>query len=100
MGYLATSDPPDSFDWIEFGRVGWQKDKYQTLLIGLEKLFEYFGSVPSGIVQDNVQLAAGALEEIAEEVAEGFGVECGGLLGDQAPRFQVQCPEVADLLTG
>jgi hypothetical protein len=72
VGYLATSDPPDSFYWIEFGRIRWQKDKYQTLLIGLEKLFEYFGSVPSGIVQNQIDFALSRLEQITNKVAESL----------------------------
>ena len=87
MGYLAASDPPDSFDRIEFGRISWQKDKYQTLLIGLEKLFEYFGSVPSGIVQNQIDLALSRLEQITNKVAESQSAESGCFLSHELTGF-------------
>lgn len=55
--------------------------------------------MPTGVVQDNVQLAVSAFEEITEKVAEGLGIEGGSLLGEEAPPFQVEVPEVTDLLT-
>jgi len=100
VGNLPASDPPDPFDWIEFGRIGWQEDARQAVLVLDEELLQLLGLVPTGVVQDNVQLAVSAFEEITEKVAEGLGIEGGSLLGEEAPPFQVECPEVTDLLTG
>lgn len=100
VGDLPTSDPPNSFDGIEFWRIGRQEDAHQAVTVSEEEVLQISRPVPSGVVQDEVELAAGALEKMTEEVAKGFGVECGGLFGEKAPRLQVERPEVADLLTG
>jgi hypothetical protein len=99
VGYLAASDPPDSFDRIEFGRIGWQKDKYQPLLIGLEELFEYFGSVPSGIVQNQIDLVLGRLEQITNKVAESLSAESGRFLRHKLTGFQIERSEKAYFVT-
>jgi hypothetical protein len=99
VGNQPASDPPDSFDGIEFGGVGWQKNAYHAVSVAVEERLQLSCLVPTGVVEDKVELAASALKEITEEVAEGLGVEGGGLFGEKTSCFQVECPEVADLLT-
>ena len=99
MGYFAASDPPDSFDRIEFGRIRCQKDKYQTLLIGIEKLFECFGSVPSGIVQNQIDLSPSRLEQITNKVAERLSAESGSFLRHKLTGFQIERSEKAYFVT-
>ena len=36
--------------------------------------------VPTGIVQNKIQLVLGMLKKITEKVAKGLGIECGGPL--------------------
>ena len=93
MGYLATSDPPGSFYWIEFGGIRWQIDKFQALPIGFEELFELFGSVPSGIVQNQEDFALSRLEQITNKVAESLSAESGSFLRHKLTGFQIECSE-------
>lgn len=97
---LPTSDPPDSFDGIEFRGVGRQEDAHEAVLVLGQELLQVSCLVPRGIVQDEEDLAAGVLEEVTGEAAEAFAVESAGLLGEQTPRLQVERPKVADLLAG
>ena len=90
MGYLATSDPPDSFYWIEFRRIRWQIDKFQALPIGFEEFFELVGSVPSGIVQNKIDFALSRLEKITDKVAKSLSAESGRFLGKKTTCFQVE----------
>ena len=99
MSYLATSDPPDSFDRIEFGRIRWQKDKFQALPIGFEEFFELFRSVPSGIVQNQIDLTLSRLEQITNKVAESQSVESGCFLSHELTCFQIECSEKAYFVT-
>jgi hypothetical protein len=87
------------FDRIKLGRIRWQIDKYQTLLIGLEELFEYFGSVPSGIVQNQIDLALSRLEQITNKVAESQSVESGRFLNHELTGFQIERSEKAYFVT-
>lgn len=100
VGNLSASDPPDSFDRIEFRRVGGQEDADEAVTIAEEEVLQVPRPVPGGVVQDEEELALGALEEMTEEVDKGCGVECGGLLGEKAARLQVERAEIADLLAG
>ena len=99
VGNLPPSDSPHSFDWIEFGRIRWQIDKFQALPIGFEEFFELFGSVPSGIVQNQIDLALSRLEQIMEKVVESRSTESGGFLGHKLTGFQIECPEEAYFVT-
>ena len=89
MGYLAASDPPDSFDRIEFGRIRWQIDKFQALPIGFEEFFELFGSVPSCIVQNQIDLALNRLEQIMNKGFESLSAESGRFLSHKLTGFQI-----------
>ena len=93
MGYLATSDPPDSLYWIEFGRIRWQIDKFQALPIGFEEFFELVGSVPSGIVQNQEDFALSRLEQITNKVAECLSAENGSFLRHKLAGSQIECYE-------
>lgn len=100
VGDLPASDPPHAFDRIEFWGIRWQEEAYQPVTVLEEEVLQRSCPVPCGVVQDEVEPAMGALEKMTEEMAKGFGVEDGSLFGQKAPRLQVECPEVADLLTG
>jgi hypothetical protein len=93
VGYLATSDPPDSLYWIEFGRIRWQIDKFQALPIGFEEFFELVGSVPSGIVQNQEDFALSRLEQITNKVAECLSAESGSFLRHKLAGSQIECSE-------
>ena len=99
MGYLATNDSPDSFYRIELGRIGRQKDEYQPLPIGVEEVFQVFGSVPSGIVQNKKDFALSRLEQIPSKVAESLSTESGGFLRHKLTGFQIECSEKANFVT-
>jgi hypothetical protein len=99
VSYLSASDPPDSFYRIEFGRIGWQEDKYQAIPIGLEEVFEIFGSVPSGIVQNKIDFALSRLEKITDKVAKSLSAESGRFLGKKTTCFQVEGSEEAHFVT-
>jgi hypothetical protein len=99
VGYLATSDPPDSFYRIEFGRIGWQENEYQAMLIRLEKWFEILGPVPSGVVQNQIDFALSRLEQITNKVAESQSTESGGFLSHKLTSFQVECSKEAHFVT-
>ncbi len=62
MGDLSASDPPDSFDGIEFWRIGWQEDADQAVPVSEEEVIQLSRPVPSGVVQDEVELALGTLK--------------------------------------
>lgn len=65
----------------------------------LEKeLLQVSAPVVRSVVQDQVEFAPGVSEDMVEELAKGFAVEGGGLLGKKAPRLQVDGPKVAHLL--
>jgi hypothetical protein len=97
---LPTSDPPDSFDGIEFRGVGRQEDTHQAVLVLQKEFLQVSGPVPGGIVQDKEDLAAGVLEEVTREVAKGLAVEGRRLLGEKTACLQVERPKVADFLVG
>jgi len=99
VGYLATSDPPDSFYRIEFGRIGWKKDEDQALLICLEEFLELFGSVPSGIVQNKKDFALSRLEQITNKIAESLSTECRSFLSHKLTGFQIECSEKTYFVT-
>jgi hypothetical protein len=46
-----------------------------------------------------IQLPLCMLKKIMEKVAEGLGIECGGLFGQKTSCFQVECPKETHLLT-
>ena len=89
---MPASDSPHSFDWIEFGRVRRQENTYQTVLILYEKVSQISCLVPTGIVQNKIQLPLCMLKKIMEKIAEGLGIECGDLFGQKTSCFQVECP--------
>ncbi len=100
VGNLSASDPPYPFDGIQLGRVGRQEDMHQAVLIAGEEVFQVSRPVPRGVVQNEVDLTAGALQEMTKEIAKGVAVECRGLSRKKSASFQVQRPEVADFLAG
>ena len=94
---LPTSDPPHSFHGIEFRRIGREENAHQAVSVAGEKVGQLLGFVPTDIVQNKVCLSLRMLEKRMEEVAEGFGIECGGLFSEKASCFQVECSKVAHL---
>lgn len=98
VGNPSPSYPPDSFDRIQFGRVGRQEDENEPLLVLNEKLLQDSCPVIFGIVQNKADLTTGAMQEIREEIAKGLAIECSSLLGEKSASFQVQRPEEAYLL--
>jgi hypothetical protein len=99
VGYLVTNDPPDSFYRIKFGRIGWQKDEYQPLPIRLEELLEIFGSMPSGIVQNQPDFAIGRLEYKTDKIAECLSTESRSFLSHKLTGFEIECSEKAHFVT-
>ena len=85
---------------VEFGRIGWQKNPYQTVLILDEKIFQDFCFVPLGVVQNQINLPLSSLEKIIEKVAKCLAVEGGGIFGNKNSRFQVDRSKEAKLLSG
>lgn len=100
VGNLPASYPPDSFDWIQFGRVGRQEDESEPLSVLNEKPLQDSCPVIFGIVQNKVDLAGSTAEKTRKEIAKGLAIECRGLLGEESASFQVQRPEEAHLLAG
>ncbi len=98
VGDQPASNSPYPFCRVEFGRIGWQENTHQTILVLDEKFFQDSRFVPFGVVQNQVYLALCSLEKIAKKVAKGLAVEGGGISGKKNPRFQVDRSKEANLL--
>jgi len=98
VGDLPASYPPDSFDGIQFGRVGRQEDESEPVLVLNEKLLQDSCPVVFGIVQNKIDMASGTADKTRKKIAEGLAIERRGLLSEKSTRFQVQRPEEAHLL--
>lgn len=93
MGDLSACDAPNPFDRIQFGRVRGKEKTHKSFPMSEKEIFQSFCSMPSGVVQNEVNLPIGMLEKILQKMAKGLGVEGSGSTSKEASRFQVEGPE-------
>ena len=97
--YLPASDPPDSLGRVEFGGVRRQEYSLHSSPVLVEELFQILRFMPGSIVHNEVHFPFGVLNQVADKIAKGLAVESRRLLGQQVPRFGIDCPEETDFLT-
>jgi hypothetical protein len=98
--YLPAADPPNPLGWVEFGGIRRQEDALHAMSVLAEELFQISCFVPGSVVQDEIYFPPGILKQVADKVAKGLVVESGSLLGQEASRFGIDCPEETDFLAG
>src|SRR4030042_705982 len=89
VGDQPAGNSPYALCRVEFGRIGWQENPHQTVLVLDEEIFQDSRFVPFSVVQNQVYLLLSGLKKIAEEIAKGLAVEGGGIFGKKNSRFQV-----------
>ena len=92
--YLSSSNSPNSFDRIEFGRVRRKKNTDKAMLILYKKCFQVPCFVPGCIVQNKKYFPLGTLKKVVKKISKGIGVECRSLLGqEREPVFRLIAPK-------
>ena len=100
VGDQPAGNSPYALCRVEFGRIGWQENPHQTVLVLDEEIFQDSRFVPFSVVQNQVYLLLSGLKKIAEKVAKGLAVEGRGIFGKKNSRFQVNRSKEANLLAG